>query len=86
MFMTMSEWIAERRLLGDSLNQLESDGNSGLLAMSNKYMVGGMYIYTSPRYYIWIDGVLVKITSIYSEAYEVWNGLKKQQFYRSVGG
>ena len=78
--MTTSEWRYDCRKLGDSVICLESEGSeSGLFQVSSKYPVGGVYVNTHPRFFIWIDNAMHKVTSDYHEAYRVWNGRHKAE-------
>ena len=68
-------WCNEHRMVGDRLTCVDSDAtikHSGFFQCSSGYYCGGTYVSNPPRYYVWINDVLVKSTSNYTEAYSIW--------------
>ena len=77
--MTLEAWVRDNRSLGHSVIKLEHGDKSGVFQMSSSYSVGGdVRVSIYPRYYIWSNDVLVKITSTYQEALAVWAEVRAQ--------
>lgn len=73
--MKLSEWQNECRMIGNRVTCIDADTgikNSGLYMKSSGYYCGSTYVNNYPRYFIWVDDVMIKSTSNYTEAYSVW--------------
>ena len=77
--MTLEVWVNENRKLGNSVTCLETGDKSGIYQVSPSYSVGGgVTVNVYPRYYIWSNDKMVRVTSDYNEAYVVWGEVKAQ--------
>lgn len=62
-------------MIGNRVTCIDADTgikNSGLYMKSSGYYCGSTYVNNYPRYFVWVDDVMIKSTSNYTEAYSVW--------------
>lgn len=71
----LHNWQNECRMVGTKITCLDSDieiKNSGLFQACTGYYCGNTFVSNHPRYFVWVDDVMIKSTSNYTEAYSVW--------------